>query len=109
MNQYPVGQVVKCPFYFASRELTNTEYATFVAGGGLPTGVGIDPVSVLFRYKLDNGPPTSTTPTKDAVGLYHATITVSAPGDYEWQGYAQDGSANAVAAMWPQHFEGVAF
>lgn len=105
---FPVGAIAQCPFYFASRQLTAQEYATFIAGGGLPAGVGIDPTTVLFHYKL-NGVVTSVTPTRDAAGLYHANITVAAPGDYEWQGYGEDGGGNPFAAMSPRHFTGEPF
>jgi hypothetical protein len=104
-NQYPLGAVVQCPFYFANRELTATETSTFLAGGGLPAGVGVDPASVLFHYKINGALPALTaTTTKDATGLYHAVITPTEAGDYEWQGYGQDGGGNAVAAMSPRHF-----
>lgn len=107
-NDYPVGAVVQCPFYFASRALTAEEYATFLAGGGLPAGVGVDPVTVMFRYKL-NGVTVNVAPVKDATGLYHAVIPVTQAGDYEWQGYGEDAGGNPFAAMTPRHFTGMAF
>lgn len=109
MNTYPVGTVVETPFYFATRALTAEEIATFEAGGGLPAGVGSDPAIVLYHYRLNGNAPVSVSAVKDATGLYHALITVAAPGNYKWQGYGQDNLGNPVAATAPGYFMGEAF
>ncbi len=111
-NQYPVGNQVECFFCFTNRALTPAEQATFLSGGGLPAGVGVAQTTVKFQYRINGGTAvllTGGSVVNDATGAYHAIITVTEAGDYEYQGFSLDSGGNPVAATWPIHFTGVPF
>lgn len=100
LNRYPVGNQVVLRFYFGSRPLTTAEKAQYLAGNGLPAGVGQDQTTV----KCDVTNPTGVTTTlsggsiiHDATGAYHAIFTLALKGTHEYQGYSLDGSNNPVA------------
>jgi hypothetical protein len=107
-NQYPVGNVVECRFCFTNRALTLGEDLAFLAGGGLPAGVGVDQTTVTFHYAVNNAATVTTTVSAhDTTGAYHGMITVTEPGDYRYWGSSVDGSSNPVAATQSNHFMGV--
>jgi hypothetical protein len=111
-NTYAVGNVVQCPFCFTNRALTPTELFTFLNGGGLPAGVGVDQTTVKFDYAINNGPTqtlSGASISHDATGAYHANVTVTEAGDWKYRGYSLDGSGNPVAATATQHFTATAF
>jgi hypothetical protein len=112
LNEYPVGNQVECLFAFTNRPLTEQERIAFLAGNGLPVGVGIDQTTVMMDYKLNDG--TSTTLSgasigQDATGAYHAVITLTAPGSWTYRGYSVDGGGNPVAATVTQVIEAIQF
>ena len=99
-NTYPVGNVVLCRFAFTTRALTNAELATFLAGGGLPAGIGVTPATVSFDYAIGQAAKTTLTGsqiTTDATGAYHVNLNVTTAGQWRYRGYGVDGSANPVA------------
>ena len=103
-NTYPVGAVAVCRFAFTLRQLTTLELARFLAGAGLPSGVGSSPNTVLFNYwaggEVKTQLTTSTTPpiVQDATGAYHVNLPITVPGPWYYQGIGQDGSGNPVGA-----------
>ena len=78
MNRYPTGNEIRCRFYFAIRELTTAEEATFLEGNGLPSGVGYDPHAVECIYEPPESKPATlegASVVRDAVGAYHVILT----------------------------------
>lgn len=101
-NTYDYGNVVRVLFSFTTRALTDAEKATFLAGGGLPAGTGIDPAVVKFDYTAPgSSKATDTYPTnviKDATGSYHRdldTTIVTGGGEWVYRGYST-GSGQAA-------------
>lgn len=112
MNQWPVGNQVECLFCFTTRVLTEQEEDAFLAGQGLPQGVGVDQTAVFMDWKVNGGAVTTLSGGSvihDGTGAYHGIITVAVAGTYEYRGYSKDGSSNAVAATPTGVFVGVAF
>jgi hypothetical protein len=103
----PVGNQVRCRFYFSHRELTVTEDEHFFDPDretfpGLPLGVAYTPPEVLFEYK----PPGEAWITiegedvvPDADGEYHAIVTVPMDGASVWsyRGRGVDGESPVAA------------
>jgi hypothetical protein len=106
VSEFPVGSQVTYRFYFATRPLNATEEERFIAGFGLPSGVGFDPTTVF----ADVQQPGETAPktragaevVKDAVGAYHTIILVAADGLYYCRGRGQNSLGEPVAAT-PDH------
>lgn len=112
MNQYTVGNIVVCYFGFMNRALTLDERTTFLNGGGLPVGVGIDQNQALMQWSLNGGAETTLSGasiTHDGTGEYHGLITAASEGIYKYEGYSLDGSNAPVAATTIEQFEAVAF
>jgi hypothetical protein len=109
MNRYPTGNEIRCRYYFATRDLTDTEEAAFFAGQGLPPGVGYDPPTVVLIYT----PPDSerkklegANVTKDAVGAYHSILTPQDNEEGQWlyKGRGLNSESVAVATTKPVTF-----
>jgi hypothetical protein len=86
---FPVGNETRLRFYFASRDLTEAELATFMAGGGLPAGIGKDPAGVISCvYTPAEGAEATAVATRDGVGEYHLVVTPEANqrGQWWWRG-----------------------
>jgi hypothetical protein len=112
VNEYPVGNQVECLFAFTTRPLTEQERNAFLAGSGLPAGVGIDQTTVMMDYKLNDGTPTTLSGASiihDAAGAYHAVITLATRGSWKYHGYSVDGGGNPVAATEPNVMEAIQF
>lgn len=120
MRAYPAGSVVICRWSFTEQPLSVAQLETFVAGGGLPSGVTTqDPALPLFDW-ID---PTGTKRTitglgttvngvqivLDTPGEYHAALPASLEGFWSYRGYGQDGSGNPVASSDKQTFVIVPF
>jgi hypothetical protein len=116
---YPKGNVIICRWPFVQQPLSESQLATFIAGGGLPATVTTtDPAVVLFDWIDSSGvkrtltgvdnPVDGVTIIKDAPGQYHAAVPVpdsAAAGDWKYRGYGQDGSGNPIAASGWMSFE----
>jgi hypothetical protein len=101
MNTYAVGNQIECLFAFTDRPLTSVEQQAFLAGNGLPPGVGLDQITVKMDWKLNDGPTTTLADGQilhDAPGAYHAIITTAAAGSVEYRGYSLDGAGNPLAS-----------
>lgn len=70
-----------------TRVLTAEEKATFLAGGGLPAGVGTETgvSSVVFEYQEPGAPWQPGTVVKDATGAYHSNVPLVVQGDWLWR------------------------
>lgn len=103
-NTWPVGNVVICRFCFGNRNLTPAEIAAFVAGNGLPAGVGVDQPVVECELELPTGSGwteqilTGASVVHDALGEYHVLVTAANPGTYSYRGFSVDGGGNPLAS-----------
>lgn len=112
MNQYPVGNIVKCMFAFTNRAITPAETDAYLAGNGLPANTGIDQTIVQMDLIVNSGPLTTilnAAIVHDGLGMYHALVTASQPGIYRYRGYSLDGSNNPIASTAEQSFRAVPF
>ncbi len=94
-----IGTKVTARVAFTKRELTAAELATYVAGGGLPVGVGVD----QFTAKAETEPPgdaatTTVSLAHDGTGEYSFTLTLDAFGIYRWRGVGKDNTGKQTAA-----------
>lgn len=98
---YPVGNLVRARFSFTTRELTDQEQAAYMAGDGLPDGIGTSPADVLADYQPSGGAVrTLEAPdvVEDAEGAFHIIITADGPGIWKYRGRGLDDDGNAIAA-----------
>lgn len=106
----PVDSLIECLFCFTSRTLSAQETQTFLAGGGLPSGVGVDPATVLFDYQAPASSLITLTAAsvppvvRDAAGAYHVELVVQTPGLWWFRGRGLDSSADPLAATFKQQF-----
>jgi len=70
-----------------TRALTAEEKATFLAGGGLPAGVGTEAgvSSEVFEYQEPGAAWRTATVVKDGTGAYHSTVQLPVQGDWLWR------------------------
>ncbi len=95
-----LGNSVTFRWCFTTRALTEVEREAFVAGKGLPAGIGHDPTKVKFEQTPEGGATTSTEAgvVKDAVGAYHYVLTPSTEGTLRWRGLGLNGASEIVEA-----------
>lgn len=101
---YALGNIVTLRFCFTLRPLTTTEQAAFLAGQGLPDGVGVDQPVVSVVWGPENTTITGSGVSHDATGAYSAQVTPAAAGLYGYKGYATGLDGSAIAATLPAGF-----
>ena len=101
MNVYDNGDLIRVRGAFTTRELTDSEQATFDADGSLPVGVGQDPTTVVFKVKSPSGAVTTYTyPTdpqlvKQVAGSYYVTVDANVDGQW-WTRWQATGTGQAA-------------
>ena len=70
-----------------TRPLTEAEKATFIAGGGLPAGIGTEAgvSSVTFEYQSAGSAWSTAAVVKDATGAYHSVVSPLVQGALQWR------------------------
>lgn len=87
-----VGSSETVRFFNASRVLTVAEEAAFMAGGGLPAGVGVDASSVAAEYQSPVAlePTRTSSVVRAAAGEYHFAIVGTVAGAWNVRGLPLD-------------------
>jgi hypothetical protein len=102
----PVGNPVVLRFYFSKRELSVAEDEHFFdpqreTPPGLPAGVGYKPPVTILEYRKGRGEwlTLEASVIEDALGEYHAIITVpmDGAGVWEWRGRGVNGEQPMVS------------
>lgn len=80
--------------------MTDAETEAYVAGEGLPTGIGIDYPAVFFDWSMAGFAwETNDAPSHDATGAYSAEVTTGPQlGQVFYRGRAEDGSGHPLDA-----------
>lgn len=99
MSGPAVGASETLRFSVTNRDLTAAELAAYVAGHGLPAGVGEDASTLKLEYQgpLDAAPTLSTAVVRDAVGEYHSLLVGTVEGVWRWRGLAFGPLGESVA------------
>lgn len=117
---YQSGNRVRCRFGFTSRKLTPTEDGAFLAGQGLPEGVGVDAAIAFFDFKTATvagqwGEPSTLTGgdiTRAAPGEYFTdlpVVSMVAKTTYRYSGRGIDDDAQPLVATLPREFDVLGF
>lgn len=95
-----LGAVETFRFSLTTRSLTAAELATFVAGGGLPAGVGEDAAVAKVEYQgpTDAEPTVSTVVVHDSTGAYHSSLALNEEGVWRWRGLLYGGGGEPLSA-----------
>lgn len=96
------GGTATIRYCLTTRELTPTELATFVGGGGLPVGVGTEAgvASTVLEYQLPGKAWATAAVVKDATGAYHSLVTAPEQGTIYWRAKWLD-AGGAIVAQTP--------
>lgn len=99
-DTFTTGNLVRCRGAFTTRALTAAELADFRTDGTLPAGVGTDPTTVSFDYRVSGG-ATSTDAypaniVKQATGSYYRDLDTNTDGEWEFRFYST-GTGQAAA------------
>lgn len=93
----PAG-LVTLRFCLSAYPLSSNARLAFAGGDGLPSGFGVKPASAAVWCKPPGEATKSTTAHEDAAGLYHAEVSATAEGEWQWEGQGLDSEGTLIGS-----------